>query len=71
MKIRKWVAFLIAVIAVLLVMGPGLTNDKEPEGSRPVVLMETTLGSIKIELWRDKAPITVKNFLDLMLIVAF
>jgi peptidyl-prolyl cis-trans isomerase B (cyclophilin B) len=29
----------------------------------PVVLMETSLGSIKIELNEDKAPITVKNFL--------
>lgn len=63
MKIRKWVALLTGTITVLLIMGPGLTDDKEPEGSRPVVLMETTLGSIKIELWRDKAPITVKNFL--------
>jgi cyclophilin family peptidyl-prolyl cis-trans isomerase len=30
----------------------------------PVVLMETSLGAIKIELNEDKAPITVKNFLS-------
>jgi len=33
-------------------------------GSNPVVLMETSMGNIKIELYPDKAPITVKNFLD-------
>jgi cyclophilin family peptidyl-prolyl cis-trans isomerase len=63
MKTRKWVAFLIATIAVLLIMGPGLAENKAPAGSKPVVVMETTLGLIKIELWSDKAPITVKNFL--------
>ncbi len=29
----------------------------------PVVLMDTSMGNIKIELFADKAPITVKNFL--------
>jgi cyclophilin family peptidyl-prolyl cis-trans isomerase len=29
----------------------------------PVVVMETSLGTVKIELYPDKAPITVKNFL--------
>jgi cyclophilin family peptidyl-prolyl cis-trans isomerase len=29
----------------------------------PVVVTETSLGTIKIELFADKAPITVKNFL--------
>ncbi len=33
-------------------------------GGNPVVLMETSMGNIKIELYPDKAPITVKNFLD-------
>jgi cyclophilin family peptidyl-prolyl cis-trans isomerase len=30
----------------------------------PVVVMETSMGTIKIELFEDKAPITVKNFLS-------
>ena len=34
----------------------------EPQAT-PVVLMETSLGTVTIELWPDKAPITVKNFL--------
>ncbi len=29
----------------------------------PVVIMDTNKGVIKIELWADKAPITVENFL--------
>ncbi len=29
----------------------------------PVVVMETNKGTIKIELWADKAPATVENFL--------
>jgi len=31
---------------------------------QPRVVMETTLGTMVIELYPDKAPITVKNFLD-------
>ena len=30
----------------------------------PVVVLETSQGTIRIELYPDKAPITVKNFLD-------
>jgi peptidyl-prolyl cis-trans isomerase B (cyclophilin B) len=29
----------------------------------PVVIVDTSMGTIKIELYQDKAPITVKNFL--------
>jgi cyclophilin family peptidyl-prolyl cis-trans isomerase len=32
--------------------------------ANPVVVMETNMGTIKIELFQDKAPITVKNFLQ-------
>src|SRR5437763_6002095 len=34
------------------------------EEKNPVVVMETSMGTIKIELFEDKAPITVKNFLS-------
>src|ERR1700685_286849 len=33
-------------------------------GANPVVVMDTSYGKIKIELFEDKAPITVKNFLQ-------
>src|SRR5213078_4131353 len=32
--------------------------------ANPVVVMETSMGTIKIELFADKAPVTVKNFLS-------
>jgi cyclophilin family peptidyl-prolyl cis-trans isomerase len=31
--------------------------------ANPVVVMETSMGTVKIELFEEKAPITVKNFL--------
>ena len=33
------------------------------EDTNPVVVMETNKGVVKIQLWADKAPITVANFL--------
>lgn len=36
----------------------------EAEGGNPVVIMTTSKGNIKIELFKDKAPITVENFLS-------
>ncbi|MEX0737982.1 MAG: peptidylprolyl isomerase [Pseudohongiella sp.] len=36
--------------------------SEELEGN-PVVVMETSMGSIEIELWADRAPISVENFL--------
>ena len=35
----------------------------EPAAS-PVVVLETSLGDITLELWTDKAPVSVRNFLD-------
>ncbi len=36
-----------------------MSDDKNPQ-----VLMETSMGSVKIELFKEKAPITVRNFLS-------
>jgi cyclophilin family peptidyl-prolyl cis-trans isomerase len=33
------------------------------KAANPVVIMDTSMGTIRIELFEDKAPITVKNFL--------
>ena len=38
-------------------------KDKEKNVDNPVVLMKTSMGDITIELWSDKAPKTVENFL--------
>jgi peptidyl-prolyl cis-trans isomerase B (cyclophilin B) len=34
------------------------------EEKNPQVLMETSMGNVKIELFKDKAPISVRNFLS-------
>ena len=39
-------------------------SSPAPQGKNPVVVMETSLGTLKIELFEDKAPISVKNFLQ-------
>jgi cyclophilin family peptidyl-prolyl cis-trans isomerase len=49
---------LIAFVSLGLIAGTGRAADK------PVVVMETSLGTIKIQLDADKAPETVKNFLS-------
>lgn len=40
-------------------------SDREspPQAAIPVVVIETSMGTIKAELWPDKAPLTVENFL--------
>lgn len=51
--------FLLAILALgLLGVLPAVAADKNP-----VVVLDTSMGTIKIELYPDKAPITVKNFL--------
>ncbi len=50
--------FLLA--ALLLSLGNFL---HAAESANPIVVMETNKGNIRIELWADKAPITVANFL--------
>src|SRR5262249_16233666 len=51
---------LLATLAGLLAACSDAAADKK----NPVVVMETSMGTIKIELAADKAPITVKNFLS-------
>jgi cyclophilin family peptidyl-prolyl cis-trans isomerase len=50
-------ALVLAVAAICSLSAAG-------QAKKPVVVMETSLGTIKIELDPEKAPITVKNFLD-------
>lgn len=52
---------LIFLVSVAMVVSPSESGAGE---ENPVVLMETSLGNIKIELDQAKAPITVKNFLS-------
>lgn len=49
-----WAITLISMLA---------TATVRAEGKNPMILMATSMGDIKIELYEDKAPVTVKNFL--------
>lgn len=55
MKRMAWLALALSMMAGTR----AVAADKNP-----VVIMETSMGTIKIELFAEKAPITVKNFLD-------
>jgi cyclophilin family peptidyl-prolyl cis-trans isomerase len=47
-----------------LVLGATSVSSAQPPAKNPVVVMETSMGTVKIELYPDKAPDTVKNFLN-------
>lgn len=50
---------------LFLAMAGGLFGGGGAEAAdKPIVIMETSMGNIKIELDAAKAPVTVKNFLE-------
>src|SRR5919197_842204 len=49
------------LVLCFVVLGVMATTAR---AANPVVLIETSMGNIKVELFEDKAPITVKNFLQ-------
>jgi peptidyl-prolyl cis-trans isomerase B (cyclophilin B) len=59
-----WVIMLaLAVVAMTWVESTFAAEKALTETTKAVVMMETSEGTIKIELWPAKAPMTVKNFL--------
>ena len=66
---KKALAFLLATF-VLFTTGCSAAgmNDKDKGAKKmanPIAVFETNHGTFEIELFEDKAPITVKNFIDL------
>lgn len=53
---------LAGILGMAGIMTPGTLGASAQ--NNPVVVMETTLGSITIELLQDAAPVTVENFLQ-------
>ncbi|MDE0838506.1 MAG: peptidylprolyl isomerase [Kiritimatiellae bacterium] len=39
-------------------------RDRLEKAAHPIVIIDTSLGAITVELWEDKAPLTVANFLS-------
>src|SRR5262245_55075438 len=57
MRICGWIVLALGALAA--VSGTTWAQEKNP-----VVVMDTSMGKITIELFQSKAPITVKNFLQ-------
>jgi peptidyl-prolyl cis-trans isomerase A (cyclophilin A) len=55
---------LVILACGLPILCAGVAGAAEPAAMNPVVLMETSLGNVKLELFAKEAPISVKNFLD-------
>jgi peptidyl-prolyl cis-trans isomerase A (cyclophilin A) len=52
-------------IACLLLLGLCLAGSAfAAEAKNPTLVIETSLGNVKVELFQKEAPISVKNFLD-------
>jgi cyclophilin family peptidyl-prolyl cis-trans isomerase len=57
--------FILILILFCLSTQKGIAGENNMNQSEnPVVAIETTEGTFQVELWADKAPTTVKNFLD-------
>ena len=54
----------IALCFGLCLAGTAGAAEEAKKGNNPVVVMETSLGTVKMELFQKEAPISVKNFLD-------
>jgi len=71
---RKWIylalvliVVVIAVVAFALLQNLSLiSNSDETPKENPVAVFETSLGTFKVELFEDKMPITVNNFVTLV-----
>ncbi len=59
---RKWYVFPLLAVACLVFAAPGAAFAAAKE--KTLVKMETNMGDIVIELYPDKAPRTVANFLN-------
>ncbi|MCX5888613.1 MAG: peptidylprolyl isomerase [Deltaproteobacteria bacterium] len=58
-----WIRLFFSIILIVtLIVGTGLSA--RAERSNPLVKLETSLGEITLELYPDKAPATVANFLQ-------
>jgi peptidyl-prolyl cis-trans isomerase A (cyclophilin A) len=57
------VAALVPLVFVLAQATPAVTGEPRPAPSGPVVVLDTSLGTIRIVLNREQAPLSVDNFL--------
>jgi hypothetical protein len=62
----RYILLALALITAGLIVykSQGIAEDKTAKGGNPVVLIKTSKGDIKVELDKEKAPISVENFLS-------
>ena len=75
MKLNPKIIGLIAIIAIVIIASAAyilLINNTSDNGSKenenvtegnPIAVIDTTMGTMKIELFQDKTPITANNFI--------
>lgn len=63
MQNRSLMVMVLSIAAMAIVQLTFAGETKKMDKGNVIVAMETSEGVIKIELWADKAPETVKNFL--------
>jgi peptidyl-prolyl cis-trans isomerase A (cyclophilin A) len=54
----------LCALSIFLISGVVMAVAADHPAKSPVVLMETSMGNVKIQLDPQKAPISVNNFLD-------
>jgi peptidyl-prolyl cis-trans isomerase A (cyclophilin A) len=64
MKHLRMLLTVLCLITLVPALPASANGSAEPASKNPVVVLQTSMGDMKIELYPDKAPITVKNFLD-------
>ncbi|MBZ5552183.1 MAG: peptidyl-prolyl cis-trans isomerase [Acidobacteriia bacterium] len=64
MKILRLLLTALCLVTLGSVLTAGANGSAEPAPKNPLVVLQTSMGDIKIELYPDRAPITVKNFLE-------
>ena len=74
-KSRKWmyIAFILIGIAVVVTAfvilqyySPATPSNNETPAENSIAVIATTMGTIKVELYNDKMPITTTNFIKLV-----
>ena len=55
--------FVVALVSGAVAMDAVLAGEEAKKAANPIVVMETSEGTLKLELWPDKAPVSVRNFL--------
>lgn len=64
MKLARVMVFaVLAIVGLFFAEQAIAAEEKEKQPDKTIVVIETSEGAIRLELWPDKAPITVKNFL--------